>query len=329
MATMTINVGESKRRDGISQGKQAMLAAIVAVVYKLRTYWPLSDRTIHYEVLNDPPLRHMSKPDSRYVNNRNCYNDLCDMLTRARLLGHIPFESIEDPTRKIAEWASYDDITDHARRDMSRFLRNHCLDRQASQPHHLEIVGEKNTVESSIRSVAWEYGIPYTLGRGYCSLDPRHKMMKRFETSGKEKLAILVLSDFDPDGTIIATSFAESLRDDFGVDMDRIIPLKVCLHWDQVKERELAEEFDIPPDKMKLPKFRAHREKYGHHFHELEALSHEDRATMLREAILEVLDEDEFEATMEEEREQQAKIEAARPKLIKTMLKALKRHGLE
>jgi hypothetical protein len=73
-----------------------------------------------------------------------------------------------------------------------------------SQPNHSEIIGEKNTIGSIIRPVAAEYCIPMTLGRGYCSLPPRHEMAKRFQRSGKEKLLILILSDFDPDGETVS-----------------------------------------------------------------------------------------------------------------------------
>jgi hypothetical protein len=328
VASTHIVMGDAKRRYAISPGKMGMLDAVVRIVRALDKYWPLSDRSIHYEVLNEPPLRHLSKPNSRYVNNRACYQDLTDLLTRARLNGVIPFEAIEDPTRKIVTWTGYDDVVSFARVELEIFLTGFRRDRQRGQPYHLEIVGEKNTVESSIKDVARHYGIPYTLGRGYCSLDPRKKMLARFQASRKGKLALLVLSDFDPDGDGIATSFAESMRDDFGVPMEEMRPVKVCLHWDQVRERNLAQEFDIAPEKMKQAKFQAHLAKYGNHFHELEALSHDDRADMLREAIHEVLDGDVFNTVWQEEKQQQVVIEQARKQIEPIVLRTLKRLGL-
>ena len=78
-----------------------------------------------------------------------------------------------------------------------------------------------------------------TIGRGYCSLRPRSDIAERFHKSGKDRLVLLMLSDFDPDGEEIAHSFARSLRDDFGIQ--RIEPIKVALTAEQVKE------FDLPP----------------------------------------------------------------------------------
>lgn len=48
--------------------------------------------------------------------------------------------------------------------------------------------------------VAGRYGITMTSGRGYASLPPRIKLKDRFEASGKNKLVLLIVSDFDPEG---------------------------------------------------------------------------------------------------------------------------------
>ena len=91
-----------------------------------------------------------------------------------------------------------------------------------SQPNHIEIVGEKNTVGGIIKPVAAKYCIPMTTGRGYCSLRPRYDMQQRFLKSGKEKLIVLFLTDFDPDGEEIAHSFVRSMRDDFDVPVEGV-----------------------------------------------------------------------------------------------------------
>ena len=69
-----------------------------------------------------------------------------------------------------------------------------------SQPNHIEIVGEKNTIAPIIRPVAAGFSIPTTIGRGYCSLRPRYDIAERFRKSGKDRLLLLILTDFDPDG---------------------------------------------------------------------------------------------------------------------------------
>lgn len=96
-----------------------------------------------------------------------------------------------------------------------------------SQPNHIEIVGEKNTIQGVLRPVAMDYTIPYTIGGGYSSLPPRYAMAQRFKKSGKEQLVLLVLSDFDPEGEDIAEGFARSMRDDFKIKL--VFPVKVAL----------------------------------------------------------------------------------------------------
>src|SRR5262249_35209760 len=146
---------------------------------------------------------------------------------------------------------------------VEEFLSDYWRDLQQSQPNHIEIVGEKNTVEGSIKPVAMRFCIPYTLGRGYCSLDPRHQMAKRYWDSGKDKLIVLVLSDFDPEGEDIAHSFARSMRDDFGIA--NIHAKKVCLTHAQVLERGLPENYDIKKNGKRWRKFAA---RYGESVYE-------------------------------------------------------------
>jgi hypothetical protein len=280
-----------------------MLNAVIEILEEQRDYWPLSDRTIHYYLLNDPPLRHASKPNSRYRNQAEFYKDLCDLLTRARLVGEIPFEAIADPTRTVRTWDMSKSVGGFVERELKRFLRGYCRNLQQSQPNHIEIVGEKNTIEGSIRGVAMEYCIPYTLGRGYASLDPRYKMCRRFRESGKEKLVILILSDFDPEGEDIAHSFARSMRDDFGIE--HVLPKKVCLTYEQAVERNIPQTFDI---KKTSPRYNAFAKKYGDRAHELEALSPAERARLLTEAILEVMNIDAFNAEVRAEEQDAARI---------------------
>jgi hypothetical protein len=87
-----------------------MLDAIVKIVNSLRSQWPISERKIHYKLLSDPPLRHASKPDSVYQNDKPSNKDLSDLVTRARVFGLIPMEAIGDETRP-----SHGTHTDHQR----------------------------------------------------------------------------------------------------------------------------------------------------------------------------------------------------------------------
>src|SRR5262249_48049068 len=100
----TIEIVGTKHRAAISKAKQPMLKAIRAILEARRSYWPLTERQIHSALLNDPPLVHANKPQSTYQNSVPCYKATCDLVTRARLEGLIPFQAIEDPTRPVRVW---------------------------------------------------------------------------------------------------------------------------------------------------------------------------------------------------------------------------------
>jgi hypothetical protein len=316
-----IAIGGAKRRAAFSEGKRAMLNAVIKVVFDQCDYWPLSDRSVHYDLLNDPPLRHTSKPDSQYVNDRDCYKDLTDVLTRARLAGLVPWEAIADPTRTVALCPVNRDVGSYLASELKGFLATYWRDLQQSQPNHIEIIGEKNTVEGSIKPVAERYCIPYTLGRGYCSIDPRHQMHERFRKSGRSKLVILVLSDFDPEGEDIAHSFVRSMRDDFRIHSGSIVAKKVCLTYQQVLERDLPQTFDIKKDGAR---YKKHAAKYGDRAHELEALSNQERSALLDEAIREVMDVEAFNREVDAEREDAARLERCRKAIAPAIEAALR-----
>jgi hypothetical protein len=223
----TINLREERYRAEITSAKEPMLAAVNQIIAENQAFWPLSDRQIHYQLLNDPPLIHARKPDSIYRNNRNSYKALVDLLTRGRLEGLIEWDAIADPTRPIALWDVHRNPGDFIANQTANFLKGYSRDLLQSQPNHIEVIGEKNTIQGVIRPVCSHYCIPYTIGRGFCSLDPRRQLVERSVASCRENLILLTLSDFDPDGEEISHSFVRSLRDDFALNEETSRLLKL------------------------------------------------------------------------------------------------------
>lgn len=292
-------LGRERARNGISKAKQPMLQAAIDITLALRQHWPLTDRQIHYQLLNREVLRHASKPGSGYKNDLASYKDLCDLLTRARLLGHIPFVAITDQTRPVSVWDCHPSTAPFVRRELDGLFRGYARDLLQSQPCHVEMVVEKLTLAGIVRPVVGRYGVPLTIGRGYASLGPRHDLHRRYRRSGKDRLVVLFASDFDPEGDDIARSFGRSLRDDFDVDEDEITVSKVAL------TREQVTALNLPP-RMKAKEGSSRRkafvEENGDDVFELEAVPVEDLQGMIREAIENVLDMDAFEKEVRNER---------------------------
>ena len=72
---------------------------------------------------------------------------------------------------------------------------------------------EKNTLVNIVQPVCREYYVPMTSGRGFAGPSIWHKMWQRFRESQKERMALLIISDYDPEGFELADDAIRSLRD--------------------------------------------------------------------------------------------------------------------
>ncbi len=307
--------GEKKRFQ--IKGNRPLLDVAIKVIDELRDYWPLSDRQIHYKLLNDPPLKNKNNPSSTYRNDAASYHLLTNILTRGRLFGLIPWEAIADETRPFVPWNVYNNTSLFIEEQLDGFMKNYHRNFLQSQPNWIEIMAEKLTLESIIRPVAMKYHIPYSIGRGYSSINPRHDLAVRFTENDKVKLITLILSDLDPDGDEIAQSFARSMRDDFGIL--RIYPIKVALTWDQVKALNLP----ASPDRKAKPKsknFKKYFQKYqSDDVWELEALSPQQLQKMLDETVRGVINTDLFNQEMLNEKGERVELNEYRSKVFKAI----------
>lgn len=298
-----------KTRSRITRAKRLFLDAVLKVIEERREHLPLSVRQIHYALLNDPPLKHASKPKSVYKNDASSYKNLIDLTTRARLDGSISMNAIADATRPVSCWQTFSGPQDFVSEQLERLMCGYWRDLMQSQPDHIEILAEKNTIQSLVNKVAERYCIPTVTGRGYCSVSPREGMRQRYLRSGKRRLVVLIVSDFDPDGEEIAQSFARSMRDEFGVE--DIHPIKVALTADHIERFDL-----VPSPDMKAKRGSSQYEKfvskYGDDVFEVEALQPNQLIDVLTEAIDNVIDTDLFNRELAQEKEDASQIMALR-----------------
>jgi hypothetical protein len=310
----TVVLKERRVRPRITEAKELMLNAVLRVLEERRRFWPLSDRSIHYALLNDPPLRHAGKPDSRYTNRIQSYKDLSELVTRARVTGQIPWEAIDDETRPITTWNTFGTAGEFINKEIRTFGRNYWRNLMQSQPNHIELLVEKNTVDSIVREIAERYCIPVSSGRGYSSKPPQLKMKQRLHASGKDKLVLIVASDFDPEGESIPESYARWMRDDFGVT--NIECVKAALTYEQTQTLTMPPAL---PAKESSSRFRDFFTKYGRDVYELEALQPEKLQELIDQAIRSVIDVDLFNREVEREREESQWLDVTRRRLVAAM----------
>jgi hypothetical protein len=81
-----ITVEGNKLVEPIGERQSEFLAAAVDVINRLRDFWPLTVRQVHYKLLNDPPLTQVTKERNerwRYRNDSSSYNRLSSILVSA------------------------------------------------------------------------------------------------------------------------------------------------------------------------------------------------------------------------------------------------------
>ncbi len=274
---------------------------------------------IHYALLNNPPLRNTgNNPKFRkpYSNDRLSYGDLCDLCIRLRLVGRLSWNAINDETRPFDLPTVDNSPASFFERELHWFLRDYRRNLLQSQPHHIEIIGEKNTVRSTLKPIANKYTVPLTTARGFSSATPRLEVTQRYRKSGKDKLIILALTDFDPCGEQICHSFASSLRDDFGVRASKLELLKVALTPEQVERFNLPPGAEAKKSDKKSAKFTA---KYGAFVWELEALPLPVLQSELQRAIDSVIDARAFNQELEAESENGVEIDRKRQIAMKAL----------
>ena len=138
----------------------------------------MTDRQIHYALLNGRPLIHAAK------NKALCQHaELLQAADRfadpARLQGIVPWDALHDPTRPVEVWNFHRQPGTFVREQLDHFLKGYYRDLQQSQPNYIEIVGEKITIQNMIRPLAMEYCINYIHHRPGFGAAPQSRLRRR------------------------------------------------------------------------------------------------------------------------------------------------------
>ncbi len=96
--------------------------------------------------------------------------------------------------------------------EIDGFLTGFHRDRQQDQPRHIEVFAEKNTLYRMLQRSCSSYYVPFSIGRGFCSIPVWRDMARRFRQSGKDEMTLIVVSDYDPEGLSLADDAIRSLK---------------------------------------------------------------------------------------------------------------------
>jgi hypothetical protein len=315
-----LKIEGTKTRHGISDQKADHVKYVKQVVFVDRKeYWPLSVRGVHYALLNYEFMRNIPRKIP-YKNDDESYQATSDLITRMRLNGSLPWTAFDDGTRPIKEFRAFEDVREFVRQEVGNLFAGYWRDLLQTQPNHVEVLCEKNTIYHMVLRVTSKYQIPTSSGRGFNSIDPWHDLYQRYLASGKERLIVIVLADFDPEGEMIPQVGGRTLRDDFGVDDFDVIKAGVT--------REQIARYGLPAQNFAKESSSNHqwfvdRNQGDDSVYELEAL---DPANMLRDlegVIQSVIDLKLFNREAAIEKDEAAYLAAVR----KTAADALKGLG--
>ena len=313
----TFNLDGNKKRAKISSQKADHVKFVKQVVFKdRREYWPLSVRAIHYALLNYQFLRNIPQ-NKPYINDELSYGATIDLLVRLRLDGVIPWAAISDETRPVKLYQAYPDVRGFIKQESERFLDGYWRDLLQTQPNYVECLVEKNTVKSMADKVCQRYQVPSCSARGFNSIDSLYEIAQRFHVSGKQRLKLVMLADYDPEGERLTNNAGITLRDEFGVEDVQIFKVGVT--------REQIERYSLPPDNLakdtsKHLTWFLSRTGGNRNTYELEALQPSDMQRELDECIQSVLDMDLFDLEVAREEEEATELERVRQLAHRTLM---------
>jgi hypothetical protein len=309
-----LKIEGSKKRYKISGEKAEHVKYVTQVVFEDRqAYWPLSVRAVHYALLNYEFQRN-TREKLPYKNDDQSYQATSNLLTRLRLNGELPWGSLDDGTRPLQEFHAFGNVREFIRQQVERdLLAGYWRNYLQTQPAHIEVACEKNSVFHMVLRVTQKYQIPTSSGRGFCGIDPWHDLHQRYVQSGKERLIVIVLSDYDPEGQQIVQVAGRTLRDDFKVWNLSII--KAAVTREQIEQYNLPAQNFAKESSSNLAWF-VERNNGNTAVFELEALDPEDMMTDLDKVIRSIIDVDLFNRERVKEEEEAATLEAARRRAV-------------
>jgi ParB-like nuclease domain len=309
-----------KVRHDISDQKAQHVKYFKQVVFTdRRAYWPLSVRSVHYAMLNYTFFRNIPRR-LLYRNDDDSYQKTSELGTRLRLKRTIPWAALDDETRPLKLYRAFSDVREYIRQEIGNLFTGYWRNLLQSQPNHIEVVCEKNTIFHMVQRVTKKYQIPTSSARGFSSIDLWHDLAERFIASNKERLILIVLSDYDPEGEMIVQAAGRTLHE-LGVEECDLTVIKAAVTRVQIEKYDLPEQNFAKESSSNYDWFVA-RNKGDDSVYELEAMQPEIMLRELDAIICSVIDLDLFEREVQAETEEAAYLEAMQ-KTVAELLKGI------
>jgi hypothetical protein len=215
-------------------------------------------------------------------NTRRDYQALSTYLTKARADGRINYAWITDRSRPEYYVDAFENPAEYA--DLIK--RSYRKDYWHSQPRHIEVWTEKDSIIGSIEPVTNELGVTVRVGRGFLSTTRAYEIAQRFQaiSDGDKIIWVFYLGDFDPSGVAIEEDAAARVK----AHGAHFLIERLAIHRTDIAK------FNLPPLRVKQsdtrsPSFTC---KHGDEAVELDALPVTELRERIRQRVTELIDWD-------------------------------------
>jgi len=231
------------------------------------------------------------------------YAKLSNVMVAARMCGHTDWNFLEDRLRIPYLEYAVNGVEEALEDTINQYKR----DRQEGQDSLIEIWTEKDAVSNILKRVSKWYHVRLLVNRGYSSCSAMYRAAERFKLEAKPTV-VLYVGDHDPSGLDMIRDIEDRL---FEFETEKLEVVHVALTMEQI------EEFHPPPNPAKVtdPRATGYIARHGESSWELDALSPSDLERIVREAVEEYLDKEQFDAILEEERDDIVQLEDVVEKL--------------
>ncbi|RLI65376.1 MAG: hypothetical protein DRO67_02760 [Candidatus Asgardarchaeum californiense] len=254
---------------------------------------PLTIRQIYYRLV----------ADYNYPNRRTAYNQLSKQLVKARKQGDVDEAKIEDRSRNfLGGDYGFNNSHEFLVNQIAYFLaspKRYSKRMWTKQPRFVMVWIEKDALSRIISKMAERYRVITAPSRGYASYTYIKRAIETFPID--KEIIVLHFADHDPSGLDMTRDLYERLNDYSGRE---IKVERVALSYEQVLQYNLAPN----PTKSADPRAQTYISKFGNQCWELDAIEPNELQRLVEEAIVKHIDEDLWEETLEEEKEEREQL---------------------
>lgn len=250
---------------------QQIETALLDILGKLH---PMTVRQAYYQLVS-----------RQVVENRSAqYQAISRILVEMRQTGAIPWEWIEDRTRRARTVSTWDGLPDFAECAVNAYRLNPWND----QDTLVEVWLEKDALSGIFEEILRPFAVTLNVGRGYDGWSSIHAAAERYQ-EWKGPVCILYFGDHDPSGCDMQSSLQERLA--FFETSPEIVRCAIT--------PADIEEFNLPTDPAKESDTRADDfiAKHGNQAVELDALPINELRARIQNAVSDRIDTDALEAT--------------------------------